>query len=302
MLFAVILCFVFCYFLYETYYFRSNDFLALKASVMSYIRDCNELNEHIEELKTAYVGPNHQNYGHIEYKDNSKFHYKRPELSRKTQSQFVYDCSLSVFKNASEQPMKYLCKYFNINADEENLCFFERVLNDFAAAEQGKALLITKRDVLVDSISSNVPFIIRKLRKQKLIKKLGFEKIDLSCLYFPKYTFRYVSAGGNSAMSCDIVLDIVNLELLVNYLAGLVKFRKSVAGQRALMTPALREKIKQRDNYTCQKCGISVAQEPHLLLEIDHKTSLANGGLTTEENLRTLCWKCNRKKGAKNED
>ena len=65
------------------------------------------------------------------------------------------------------------------------------------------------------------------------------------------------------------------------------------------MTSKLREKIKRRDNYTCQICGISTRDEPHLLLEIDHIVPLAKNGLTTEDNLQTLCWKCNRSKGAK---
>ena len=78
-----------------------------------------------------------------------------------------------------------------------------------------------------------------------------------------------------------------------------MNFRKSVAGQRALMTSKLRESIKQRDNYTCKQCGLSTYDEPNLLLEIDHIVPISKGGLSTEENLQTLCWKCNRTKGAK---
>lgn len=131
------------------------------------------------------------------------------------------------------------------------------------------------------------------------MKKLGFDKIDFSQLYFPKYTFRYVSAGGNSSMSCDVVFNIENLDRFIKYLSESIKFKKSVAGQRALMTSSLREKIKKRDNYTCQKCGLSIKDEPNLLLEIDHIIPLSKNGLTTEDNLQTLCWRCNRTKGSK---
>jgi hypothetical protein len=99
-------------------------------------------------------------------------------------------------------------------------------------------------------------------------------------------------------MKVDIKLDIGNLDRLASYLNDLIKFRKSIAGQRALMTSDLREKMKIRDNYTCQICGLSTSQEPNLLLEIDHKIPLSKGGITTESNLQTLCWRCNRKKGA----
>jgi len=135
--------------------------------------------------------------------------------------------------------------------------------------------------------------------KKNMIRKLGFEDIDFSNLYFPKYTFRYVSAGGNSSMSCGITFDINNLERFVKYLSELVKFRKTAEGQRALMTTSLRKYIKERDNYTCKCCGLSVKEEPNLLLEIDHIIPVSKGGLTTEENLQTLCWRCNRSKGAK---
>ena len=69
--------------------------------------------------------------------------------------------------------------------------------------------------------------------------------------------------------------------------------------QRALMTKKLRKYIKSRDNYTCCSCGNSTYAEPNLLLEIDHIVPVAKGGPTEEGNLQTLCWKCNRAKGAK---
>ena len=65
------------------------------------------------------------------------------------------------------------------------------------------------------------------------------------------------------------------------------------------MTSSLREKIKVRDDYTCQICGLSTYDEKNLLLEIDHITPLSKGGMTAENNLQTLCWRCNRTKGAK---
>lgn len=65
------------------------------------------------------------------------------------------------------------------------------------------------------------------------------------------------------------------------------------------MTTKLRLKIKERDNYTCCQCGNSLAVEPNLLLEVDHIIPIAKGGLTQEENLQTLFWKCNRSKGSK---
>ena len=157
----------------------------------------------------------------------------------------------------------------------------------------------TKKENIINNFSSKIPFLIRKLSKKTLYKKLGFTDIDLSNLHFPIYRFRYISPGGNSSMESSIVFDIDTLERFIDYLSGIIKFRKSIEGQRALMTSQLREKIKARDKYTCQICGISTTEEPHLLLEIDHIIPLSRNGLTTESNLQTLCWKCNRSKGSK---
>ncbi|MCX7277694.1 MAG: HNH endonuclease signature motif containing protein, partial [Burkholderiales bacterium] len=144
-----------------------------------------------------------------------------------------------------------------------------------------------------------IPLIILKFERERVIEELGFNHIDLTDVYFPVYTFQYVSAGGNSSSRCDIKMDVSNLDRFIAYLSNLVKFRNSVAGQRALMTSALREKIKNRDNFTCKICSLSTSQEKNLLLEIDHIIPLSKGGITAEVNLQTLCWKCNRSKGAK---
>lgn len=120
-------------------------------------------------------------------------------------------------------------------------------------------------------------------------------------MYFPRYIFKYISSGGNASMQCDVVMDIANLNNFVTYLSEVVKFKKSAAGQRALMTSALRREILQRDGYTCKKCGASIQNEPNLLLEIDHIVPISKGGLTAKSNLQTLCWRCNRRKGSKME-
>jgi hypothetical protein len=287
------------YQIYSYLYFKSDKFKEIKDSIQEYTKNCNELNHHIQELKCAYVNIKSYDYGKSSLNDNSKYNFKRREWDKSIKSNQIHNCSATVCKNASEQPFKYLCKYFDIKPNEEALSNIENVLNDFAAAEQGKILLQRERDSILNKISDSIPSLIRFFSKNKLIKKLGFEDIDLTTLYFPIYTFQYVSAGGNSSSRCDIKLDIENLDKFIYYLEDLVKFRKSVAGQRALMTSNLREKIKARDKYTCRKCGLSTNDEKNLLLEIDHVIPISKGGITSEENLQTLCWKCNRTKGAK---
>ncbi|MBK5213008.1 MAG: HNH endonuclease [Flavobacteriaceae bacterium] len=285
--------------LYPIIYFQSKKFKKLKETISDHINNCNELNQYIEELKNSYLKMSSYNYGMGEMTDNSLHNYQRSEWKNQDKSYNVHDCSASVCMNASNQPMKYLCKYFDIKKNENSLIKFEKVLNDFISVEQGKELLQKEKISILQSISKSVPFLIKKYHEKQLSKKLGFETVDISDSYIPTFSFQYVSAGGYSSTNCDIKLSIENLNNLINYLNDEIKWRKSVIGQRALMTSQLRNQIKKRDNYTCCSCSLGIEDEPNLLLEIDHIRPVSKGGLTTYENLQTLCWKCNRRKGVK---
>jgi hypothetical protein len=287
------------YQLYLARYFGSEKFKAIKSRIQKYTADCNALNEHIEDLKLSYVDVSSLDYGTGDLKDQSRYKMRRRLWLEESKNRRTHNCTSAVVKNASDQPFKYLCKYFNITTSEESLARFEGVLNDFSAAEQGRFLLRAERDEIFSTVSSEIPTVVRILSKARVVRNLGFNDIDFRSPPYPTYSFAYVSAGGNSSSKFAITLDLSNLNKFVGYLGDLVKFRRSIKGQRALMTSALREKIKIRDNFTCRLCKVSVAMEKNLLLEIDHIVPLAKGGVTTEDNLQTLCWRCNRSKGAK---
>lgn len=286
------------YKIYEFFYYRGEKFVSIRQQIRSYINDCNELNEHIEQLKISSLLSNRVDYGQATYQDNSRWKYKRKYLNNQKYAPNIHNCSRTVCDSARKKPFEYVCKYFGIKANEENLSQVEEILNNFEAAEDGKIRLQKEKTRIIESIKTEIPFLIRAFSK-RLDSKLGFEEIDMSDSYFPEYIFQYTSSGGNASMRCSVVFDLDNLNKFVMLLSEKIKFRKSIAGQRALMTSKLREKIKERDNYTCKICGASVENEPNLLLEIDHIIPVSKGGLTTEDNLQTLCWRCNRSKGAK---
>jgi 5-methylcytosine-specific restriction endonuclease McrA len=84
------------------------------------------------------------------------------------------------------------------------------------------------------------------------------------------------------------------------------KKAKRETARRRYVTKAMKQHVLERDNYTCQICGISKGYlddlvpglGDFLLLEIDHIVPVAKGGSGDDEsNLQTLCWRCNRKKG-----
>lgn len=286
------------WFVYEAMYYKSDKFAAIKSRIQSYIDDCNALNQHIDELKLAKMPGGQDETGSAEYTDESRWNSNATVASGKFVPN-IYKCSATVCDNARRSPFKYICKYFGIPATEESLSQIEEVLNSFDAAEEGKVALEAERKSILDGIQGEVPQLIRKLSAKKLENKLGFAPVDFKTAYYPRYIFEYVSPGGNKSKKCEIVLNPDNLNKFIAYLSETVKFKQSVAGQRALMTSKLRQQIKERDHFTCRQCGVSLSDEPHLLLEIDHIVPVSRGGLTTEDNLQTLCWRCNRSKGAK---
>lgn len=97
----------------------------------------------------------------------------------------------------------------------------------------------------------------------------------------------------------DLNYDSKELEFLIkDYLEKETVIKALAAKQRNIMSEKFRESILIRDSYTCKNCGVSIYDEPHFLLEVDHITPVSKGGLSISENLQTLCWICNRSKGS----
>ena len=283
-------------------YFRTRGFKAIKREIEVYTKECNELNDHIEDMKSVDLG------FRSKYKSNLNYSRSKKGKGKKNHLEDLINCDSRTyifgdkrkFRKVFDDTISSFCKFFTVEINKETLEKLEKTLNDFLAVEEGKKLLERQRDEIIKKIRKELPYFIRRFTGiQRLSRKLGFKDIDLKDSYFPTYTFGYISPRGVKDDYHDFILNIQNLNELIKYLSQKIKFKKSVAGQRALMTPKLREKIKERDGYTCQICGLSNKDEPNLLLEIDHIIPLSKGGMTTEGNLQTLCWRCNRSKGAK---
>lgn len=283
-------------------YFRTRGFKAIKREIEVYTKECNELNDHIEDMKSVDLG------FRSKYKSNLNYSKSKKGKGKKNHLEDLINCDSRTyifgdkrrFRKVFDDTISSFCEFFTVEINKETLEKLEKTLNDFLAVEEGKKLLERQRDEIIKKIRKELPYFIRRFTGiQRLSRKLGFKDIDLKDSYFPTYTFRCISKYGKITGAFDVVFDLKELEEFIKYLSQKIKFKKSVAGQRALMTPKLREKIKERDGYTCQICGLSNKDEPNLLLEIDHIIPLSKGGMTTEGNLQTLCWRCNRSKGAK---
>ena len=65
---------------------------------------------------------------------------------------------------------------------------------------------------------------------------------------------------------------------------------------------ALRYRVLARDKFRCVICGASPAKDGSVELHVDHIFPWSRGGQNVEENLRSLCFKCNLGKGVSLEE
>lgn len=281
-------------------YFGSEEFQALRADAAAVVKEHNEVINYVEEIRrqgSFELGASASGqYAHLAAFENTSAWNNRRDRNVAEYAPHVHNASLQVVRNASVEPIKYLMKYFSIKADQETLADVQRVATDISRLEEAiENAHVREQDIIA---RMHPPAFILKRYSREFWSLIGVELSPITVPY-PKYKFQYVSAGGNSGQQVNITLDTPTLDALSEALAAKIRWAKSAAGQRALMTARLRNWIKTRDKHTCLQCGVSVAAEPHLLLEVDHIVPVSRGGLSTEENLQTLCWRCNRSKGAK---
>jgi hypothetical protein len=281
-------------------YFASEHFRALKAEVASVVAEHNDVVNYVAEIRTqgafdlgsSFSGQ----YAELATFENTSSWNNRRDRNVAEYAPHVHNASLQVVRNASVDPIKYVMKYFSIKADKDTLAEVQRVADDVSRLEEAVANVKAREADITARIAP--PKFILKHYSAEFWREVG---VHLSPIEVPyaEYKFQYTSAGGNSGQTAGIQLNTPTLEALSSTLVEKIRWAKSAAGQRALMTSRLRGEVKARDHFACVYCGVSVAAEPHLLLEVDHIMPVSKGGLSTMDNLQTLCWRCNRSKGAK---
>lgn len=282
-------------------YFASEEFQAKKEEISAFVTEHNDVKQYVAEIResgTFELGASSSGSQSnlATFSNTSRHKYRRDRQVANYQAPNVHNCSLQVVRNAKADPLKYLIKYFEIKPNEDGLAKVEELGESVSRLEEAISNLQERETSITQSI--NPPKFIVKHYNKELMKQVGVELSPITVPY-PKYIFEYVSAGGNSGQRTEINLDTPTIDALISTLSEKIKFAKSAAGQRALMTAKLRNYIKDRDNYTCKFCTVSIEQQEHLLLEVDHKIPLSKGGLSVEDNLQTLCWRCNRSKSNK---
>jgi hypothetical protein len=281
-------------------YFASEEFLGLRAEIASVVSEHNEVVDYLAEIRSEgsfELGASSTGqYAHLASFQNTSSWNNRRDRNVAVYAPHVHNASLQVIRNASREPIKYLMKYFGVKADQDTLADVQRVSDDITRLEDAVSNVRGREAAIAAKI--NPPAFIMKHFAPEFWSQVGVHLSPITVPY-PHYKFQYTSAGGNTGQETIIELNSPTLEALSATLVEKIRWAKSAAGQRALMTARLRNAIKDRDGHACVSCGVSVAAEPHLLLEVDHIMPVSRGGLSVAENLQTLCWRCNRSKGAR---
>lgn len=278
-------------------YYESPNFLKIKETCEVLMSSQKEFNEYINE-KVQFIS---QLFGTRIVRDETiaddEYNYIRPY--KKTITPFTAEVSSTVFASAENNPLEYIIKYFYTNKKlyPEQIKKLYQLVEELETLSEARQI-IENYKIEYQQYLGDVPDFIMKNDETGFYSRLGFATINESVLIV-KYKFSYTSNGGMVQRSFTIPMKEETIIELIKALENKLTISAFIKEQRTLMTKKIREFIKTRDNFTCCNCNNSIEIEPNLLLEIDHIIPVSKGGETIEENLQTLCWKCNRAKSNK---
>lgn len=278
-------------------YYESPNFLKIKETCEVLMSSQKEFNEYINE-KVQFIS---QLFGTRIVRDETiaddEYNYIRPY--KKTITPFTTEVSSTVFASAENNPLEYIIKYFYTNKKlyPEQIKKLYQLVEELETLSEARQI-IENYKIEYQQYLGDVPDFIMKNDEAGFYSRLGFATINESVLIV-EYKFSYTSNGGMVQRSFTIPMKEETIIELIKALENKLTISAFIKEQRTLMTKKIREFIKTRDNFTCCNCNNSIEIEPNLLLEIDHIIPVSKGGETIEENLQTLCWKCNRAKSNK---
>ena len=278
-------------------YYKSSSFAKIKETCEAMMGSQREFNEYITEKVQSISHLFGTRVIRNETIIDDEYNYIRPY--KKTITPFTAEVSAAVFASAENNPLEYIVKYFYPNKKSypqqiQKLCQLVEEIETLRDAKQ----IIENYKIEYQQYLGDVPDFIMENDEAGFYSRIGFAVIDESVLTV-EYKFSYTSGGGMAQRSFTVPMTEETIAELIKVLESKLTASAFAKEQRTLMTKKLREFIKTRDNFTCCNCGNSTHVEPNLLLEIDHIIPVAKGGRTEEDNLQTLCWKCNRAKSDK---
>lgn len=152
-------------------------------------------------------------------------------------------------------------------------------------------------DIISDSDLEQISFSRKKYNKieNRIIKEILYDKnvYNISIDVIISYT---TPSGKNTYKKNRIVEYQELCDLYMQWRNG-KKYDETSKRERKYLTDKMRYDVLKRDNFKCQKCGITVKDGAKL--HVDHIVPVSKGGKTTLSNLQTLCDRCNLGKSNK---
>ena len=278
-------------------YYNSDEFNKIKTTCDNLMASQREFNEYIDEKVKAISDLFGTRVVRNETKIDDEYAYIHPY--KKSITPFTAEVSATVFASAENNPLEYVVKNFYPDKSRypEQIQKLQLLIEELETLKEAKDIIENyKKDV--QQYLTEVPEFIMEYDETGFYSRLGFATINENVLVV-EYEFAYTSNGGKAKRSFTVPMSEETIIELIKMLESKLTMASFTKEQRAMMTSKLRQQIKERDDYTCKICGNSSHNEPNLLLEIDHIIPVSKGGCTQEDNLQTLCWKCNRQKSSR---
>lgn len=278
-------------------YYISNDFKALKEKYNLLMGSQRDFNKYIDEKAKSISKLLGKRIIRNETVIDDEYQYIRPY--KKSLNAFEIEVSAQVFASAENNPLEYIVKSFYPDKSQypQQIQKLQMLVGELETLKEARKIIDYYKQSFKQYLA-NVPQYVMQNDSDGFYARLGFANVSERALTM-EYKISYTSNGGMARRSFTVPMNEKTIVDLINCLQGKLTMKAFTKEQRALMTSKLRQYIKERDNYTCKMCGNSTHNEPNLLLEIDHIIPVAKGGCTVEDNLQTLCWKCNRQKSSK---
>ncbi len=278
-------------------YYNSDAFAKLKETCNNLMESQREFNEYIDEKVKSITDLFGTQVARNETTHEDEYNYIHPY--QKSITPFTAEVSAAVFASAENSPLEYVVKHFYPSRESypEQIRKLQVLVEELETLNEAKHI-IDQHKAEIQQYIADVPEHVMKYDEDGFYSRLGFATINEKTLTV-EYKFAYTSNSGRAQRSFTVPMTEETIVRLIEMLESKLTMTAFSKEQRSLMTSKLRQQIKERDDYTCKYCGNSTHKEPNLLLEIDHIIPVAKGGYTREDNLQTLCWKCNRSKSDK---
>jgi hypothetical protein len=135
-------------------YFSSEEFLRQKVEISSVVDAYNEIAQYVTEIRDeGKFDIGHSSTGEQAYlaetHNTSKYGYKRDRNVAEYSSRNVHNGSLQIVRNAAADPIKYLIKYFDIEATEPKLEEIESLGDSVSKLENAIKNLKDRKQVLL---------------------------------------------------------------------------------------------------------------------------------------------------------